>query len=59
VKKVLVAKLRPLCERELVQFLATLRLLAGEDMGLPLSKLGFLHGQQGIEPLEGLKSLVG
>jgi hypothetical protein len=45
VKKVLVAKLRPPCERVLVQFLATLRLLAGEEMGLPLSKLGFLPGQ--------------
>jgi hypothetical protein len=45
VKKVLVAKLRPLCERVLVQFLATLRFLAGEKMGLPLSELGFLFGQ--------------
>jgi hypothetical protein len=45
VKKVLVVKLRPLCERMLVQILATLRLLAGEEMDLPLSKLGFLLGQ--------------
>jgi hypothetical protein len=59
VKEVLVAKLRILCERVLVQFLATLKLLAGEEMDLPLSKLGSLPGQQGIEPLEGLKSLVG
>jgi hypothetical protein len=54
-----VAELRLLCERVLVQSLATLKLLAGEEMDLPLSKLGFLPRQQGIEPLEGLKSLVG
>jgi hypothetical protein len=59
VKKVLVAKLRLLCERVLLQFLATLKLLAGEEMDLPLSELGFLPGQQGIEPLEGLRSPVG
>jgi hypothetical protein len=59
VKEVLVAKLRLLCERVLVQFLATLKLLAGEEIDLPLSKLGFLPGQPGIEPLKGLKSLVG
>jgi hypothetical protein len=57
VKEVLLAKLRLLCERVLVQSLATLKLLAGEKMDLPLSKLGFLPGQEGIEPL--LKSLVG
>jgi hypothetical protein len=59
VKEVLVAELRLLCERVLVQSLATLKLLAGEEMDLPLSKLGFLLGQQGIEPLKGLKSRVG
>jgi hypothetical protein len=59
VKEVLLAKLRLLCERVLVQSLAILKLLAGEEMDLPLLKLGFLSGQQGIEPLEGLKSLVG
>jgi hypothetical protein len=59
VKEVLVAKLRLLCERVLVQLLATLKPLAGEEMDLPLSKLGFLPGQQGIEPLKGLKSLDG
>jgi hypothetical protein len=58
VKEVLVAKLRLLCERVLVQFLATLKLLAGEEMDLPLSMLGFLPSKQGIEPLEGLKALV-
>jgi hypothetical protein len=53
------AKLRLLCERVLVQSLATLKLLAGEEMDLPLLRLGFLPGQQGIEPLKGLKCLVG
>jgi hypothetical protein len=38
--------------------MATLKLLAGEDMDLPLLRLGFLPGQQWIEPLKGLKSLV-
>jgi hypothetical protein len=50
VKKVLVAKLRLLCERVLVQFLATLKLLAGEEMDLPLPKLGFLPGNRGLNP---------
>jgi hypothetical protein len=59
VKEVLAAELKLLCERVLVQSLATLKLLAGEEMDLPLSKLGFLLGQQGIEPLKGLKSQVG
>jgi hypothetical protein len=59
VKEVLVAELKLLCERVLVQSLATLKLLAGEEMDLPLSKLGFLLGQRGIEPLKGLKSQVG
>jgi hypothetical protein len=59
VKDVLMAKLRLLCERVLVQSLAALKLLAGEEMDLPLSRLGFLPDQQGIEPLKGLKSLVG
>jgi hypothetical protein len=45
VKEVLVAELKLLCERVLVQSLATLKLLAGEKMDLPLSKLGFLLGQ--------------
>jgi hypothetical protein len=59
VKEVLVAELKLLWERVLVQSLATLKFLAGEEMDLPLSKLGFLLGQQGIEPLKGLKPRVG
>jgi hypothetical protein len=39
------AKLRLLFERMLVQFLATLKLLAGEEIDLPLLRLGFLPGQ--------------
>jgi hypothetical protein len=38
-------KLRLLFERVLVQSLATLKLLAGEEMDLPLLRLGFLPGQ--------------
>jgi hypothetical protein len=34
VKEVLVAKLKLLCERVLIQSLATLKLLAGEEMDL-------------------------
>jgi hypothetical protein len=41
----LLAKLRLLCEGVLVQSLATLKLLAGEKMELPLLRLGFLPGQ--------------
>jgi hypothetical protein len=59
VKEVVLAKLRLLCERVLVQSLAALKLLAGEEIDLPLLKLGFLPGQQGIASLKGLKSLVG
>jgi hypothetical protein len=44
VKEVLVAKLKLLCERVLIQSLATLKLLAGEEMDLPLLRLGFLPG---------------
>jgi hypothetical protein len=39
------AKLRFLFERVLIQSLATLKLLAGEEMELPLLRLGFLPGQ--------------
>jgi hypothetical protein len=39
------AKLKLLFGRVLVQFLATLKLLAGEEMDLPLVRLGFLSGQ--------------
>jgi hypothetical protein len=45
VKEVLLAKLRVLCERVLVQSLATLKLLAGEEIESPLLRLGFLPGQ--------------
>jgi hypothetical protein len=58
VKEELLAKLRLLCERVLVQSLAILKLLAGNEMDLPLLKLGFLPGQYGIEPLKDLKSLL-
>jgi hypothetical protein len=59
VKEVLVAKLKLLCERVLIQSLATLKLLAGEEMGLPLLRLRFLPGQWGSDPLKDLKALVG
>jgi hypothetical protein len=59
VKEVLVAKLKLLCEKVLIQSLATLELLAGEEMDSPLLRLMFLPGQWVIEPLEGLKALVG
>jgi hypothetical protein len=58
VKGVLVAKLKLLCER-VIQPLATLELLAGEEVDSPLLRLMFLPGQWVIEPLEDLKALVG
>jgi hypothetical protein len=45
VKGELLAKLRLLFERVLVQSLATLKLLAGDEIDLPLLRLGFLPGQ--------------
>jgi hypothetical protein len=36
-----------------------LELLAEEEVDLPLLRLGFLPGEWGIEPLKGLKPLVG
>jgi hypothetical protein len=42
-----------------MQFLATRKLLAGEEMGLPLLRLMFLPGQWVIEPLKDLTALVG
>jgi hypothetical protein len=45
VKEELLAKLRLLCEKVLVQSLVTLKLLAGEEIELPLLRLGFLPGQ--------------
>jgi hypothetical protein len=59
VKEGLLAKLRLLCERVLMQSLVTLKFLAGEEIELPLLRLGFLSGQWGIEPLKDLKTLVG
>jgi hypothetical protein len=41
----LLAKLRLLLERVLVQSLADLKLLAEEEVDLPLLRLGFLLGQ--------------
>jgi hypothetical protein len=45
VKEELLAKLRLLCEKVLVQSLVTLKLLAGEEIELPLLRLGFLPGE--------------
>jgi hypothetical protein len=56
---VLVAKLKLLCERVLIQSLTTLKLLAGEEMDSPLLRMMFLPGQWVIEPLKDLKALVG
>jgi hypothetical protein len=53
------AKLKLLRERALMQFLATLELLAEEEMGSPLLRLMFLSGQWVIEPLEDLMAPVG
>jgi hypothetical protein len=53
------AKLKLLCERALMQFLATQELLAEEEMGSPLLGLMFLPGQWVIEPLEDLMAPVG
>jgi hypothetical protein len=52
-------KLKLLCERALMQFLAIQELLAEEEMGSPLLRLMFLPGQWVIEPLEDLMALVG
>jgi hypothetical protein len=53
------AKPKLLCERVLMQFLATRELLAGEEMGSPLLRLMFLPGKWVIEPLEDLMAPVG
>jgi hypothetical protein len=53
------AKLKLLCERVLMQFLATQELLAGEEIGSSLLRLMFLPGQWVIEPLEDLMAPVG
>jgi hypothetical protein len=51
----LLVMLKLLLERELVQSLANLKHLAEEKVDLPLLGLGFLPGQEEIEPLKGLK----
>jgi hypothetical protein len=53
------AKLKLLLEGKLVQSLVSLRLLAEVKEDLSLLGLGFLFGQGEIEPLGGLKLLVG
>jgi hypothetical protein len=58
VKKVFQAKLKLLCEKALMQFLATQELLAEEEMGSPLLGLMFQLDQWVIEPLEDLMALV-
>jgi hypothetical protein len=51
-------KLKLLLERRLVQSLANLRLLVEVKVDLPRLILGFLLGQEEVEPLKGLKLLV-
>jgi hypothetical protein len=53
------AKLKLLCERALMQFLATQGLLAEEELESPLPGLMLLPGQWVIEPLEDLMAPVG
>jgi hypothetical protein len=52
------AKLELLLEGKLVHSLANLKLLAEVKMDLPLLRMGFLLGQEDIEPLRGFKLLV-
>jgi hypothetical protein len=58
VKEVLQAELKLLCEKALMQFLATQKLLAEEKMGSPLLGLISLLDQWVIGPLEDLMALV-
>jgi hypothetical protein len=58
VKKVFQAKLKLLCEKALMQFLAIQKLLAEEKMGSPLLGLISLLDQWVIGPLEDLMALV-
>jgi hypothetical protein len=51
VKEVFQAELKLLCEKALMQFLATQELLAEEEMGSPLPGLVSLHDQRLIGPL--------
>jgi hypothetical protein len=53
------AKLKLLCERAMMQSLATLKLLAGEKLDSPLLGLMFLLDQWVIEPLEHSMAPVG
>jgi hypothetical protein len=55
----LLVKLKLPLEGRLVHSVANLRLLAEVKVDLPLLRLGFLPGQEEIEPLGGLKLLVG
>jgi hypothetical protein len=59
VKEVSQAEHKLLCEKALMQFLATQELLAEEEMGSPLLGLMSLHDQWVIGPLEDLMALVG
>jgi hypothetical protein len=59
VKEVFQAKLKLLCERALMQFLATQGLLDEEEMGSPLLGLMLLPGQWVIEPFDNLIAPVG
>jgi hypothetical protein len=52
------AKPKLLLEGKLVHSLASLRLLAEVKVDLPLLRLGFLFGQEEIEPLKRLRLLV-
>jgi hypothetical protein len=54
----LLAKLKLLFEKVLVQSLAYLKLLAEEEVDLPLLWLGLLPGQWGIELLKDWKPLI-
>jgi hypothetical protein len=53
------AKLKLLCEKVLMQLLATRELLAGEEMDSPVLRLMSLPGQWVIEPWENLMAPVG
>jgi hypothetical protein len=59
VKEVFQAELELLCEKALMQFLATQELLAEVEMGSPLLGLMSLHDQWVIGPLEDLMALFG
>jgi hypothetical protein len=58
VKEVFQAELKLLCEKALMQFMATQELLAEEELGSPLLGLS-LHDQWVIGPLGDLMTLVG